>query len=58
MKKTYISPELYMELIQAEQMIAASITKVEGNSGIGMGEGETPTEADTKGNFYGDAVWE
>ena len=58
MKKTYIIPALHVQRVQAEQMIAASITSVGGNSGIGQGTGETPTEADTKGNFYGDAVWE
>ena len=58
MKKTYIAPELYMQLIQAEQMIAASITAVGGNSGIDMGTGETPAEADVKGNFFGDSPWD
>ena len=58
MKKTYIAPELYMQLIQAEQMIAASITNVGGDSGIKIGEGDTPTDADVKGNFFGDSPWE
>ena len=58
MKKTYIAPELYMQLIQAEQMIAASITNVGGDSGIQIGEGDTPTEADVKGNFFGDSPWD
>ena len=58
MKKTYIIPALHVQRVQAEQMIAASITKVGGDSGIGKGEGEVPPEADTKGNFYGSAIWE
>lgn len=64
MKKTYIVPALHVQRVQAEQMIAASITGVGGNSGIQMGEPDptagpgVPTEADTKGNFFGDAVWE
>ena len=58
MKKNYIAPELSEQLMMEEQMIAASITKVEGGSGIEIGEGEAPEEADVKGNFFGDAVWE
>ena len=58
MKKNYIAPELTMQLLQSEQMIATSITNVGGNSSIEMGTGETPEEADAKGNFFGDAAWE
>ena len=58
MKKNYIAPELSEQLMMEEQMIAASITTVGGDSGIEIGTGETPEEADVKGNFFGDAVWE
>lgn len=58
MKKTYIIPALTEQRIQAEQMIAASITGVGGNSGIGQGTGEVPTEADVKGNFYGETIFD
>lgn len=51
-------PALYVQRVQAEQMIAASIRNVGGNSGIELGTDETPTEADAKGNFFGDAAWE
>ena len=42
----------------AEQMIAASITNIGGNSGIGMGDGPVPTDADVKGNFYGETIFD
>ena len=54
MKKTYISPAMDVTLVVAGQMIAASITGVEGP--IGLGEGEAPEEADVKGNSYN--VWD
>ena len=61
MKKTYMTPALYVHHVQTETMIAASITGVGGNSGIGLGEGEIPIdiEADVKeGNFFGESVFE
>ena len=42
----------------AEQMIAASITGIGGNSGIGQGTGEVPADADVKGNFYGETIFD
>ena len=42
----------------AEQMIAASITNIGGNSGIGKGTGEVPIDADVKGNFYGETIFD
>ena len=39
MKKTYIIPAMDVTLVVAGQMIAASITKVDGDSGIGIGTG-------------------
>ena len=62
MKKTYIIPALHVQRVQAEQMIAVSITGVGGNADIEVADPNpttgVPTNADTKGNFYGDAVWE
>ena len=58
MKKTYISPAMDVTYMVAEQMIANSITNVGGNSGIGIGTGETPTDADVKGNFYGESIFD
>ena len=59
MKKTYMTPELYLHHVQTETMIAASITGVGGNAGIGKGEGDIPIEADVKeGNFFGESIFE
>ena len=46
--------------MDAEQMVAASITNVGGDSGLGIGEDETPEEADIKeaGNFFGESIFE
>ena len=57
MKKTYIIPALEVTPVVAEQMIAASITKVDGNSGLELGDGEVPGEADVKGNGGLDFEW-
>ena len=48
MKKTYITPLTIVEFAQAETMMAVSITNVGGDSGIQLGTGDTPDEADTK----------
>lgn len=60
MKKTYIIPALSEHNVQTEMLIAASITTVGGNSGLGMGDGETPAEADVKdaGNYFGESIFE
>lgn len=42
----------------ATQMLAGSVTGVGGNSGIGMGDGDTPSEADVKGNFFGESIFD
>ena len=52
MKKNYIAPSVYVQMIHAENMIAASITKIGGDAGIEIGTGEIPTEADVKGNIF------
>ena len=48
MKKTYIIPVAEPVYVQAENMIAASITGVGGDSDIQIGEGEAPGTADVK----------
>ncbi len=60
MKKTYMTPALSEHTIQTEMLIAASITSVGGNSGIQMGNEETPTEADVKdgGNYFGETIFD
>ena len=60
MKKTYMTPAVYVHHVQTETMIAASITGVGGNSGIGMGtENVIPVEADVKeGNYFGESIFD
>ena len=48
MKKTYIIPATKVEAAVIEEMIAASITGILGDSGLEIGDGETPTDADAK----------
>ena len=57
MKKIYISPAIKNETaMDTENMIAASVTGVGGNSGLEMGDGQTPGTADTKENDWD--IWE
>lgn len=58
MKKTYMIPALYVQRVQIEQMVAASITTIGGNSGIDLGEGDAPAEADVKGNPFGETIFD
>lgn len=49
MKKTvYIAPAIKIAESGLENMICASVTAVGGNAGIELGEGDTPTTADTR----------
>lgn len=48
MKKTYIIPVTEISQGVVEQMIAASITTIGGDSGLQKGEDEIPANADTK----------
>ncbi len=49
MKKTkYIAPDFTLTEYIEEELICASITDVGGNAGIEKGNGETPTEADSR----------
>ena len=59
MKKTYIIPVIEISLGVVEQMIASSITHIEGESNLPIGTGEIPTDADVKesdDNFW-DGEW-
>ena len=58
MKKNYIAPSVYVQMIHAENMIAASITKIGGDANIGIGTGDIPTEADVKGNLFEENVFD
>ena len=58
MKKTYMTPALDVQYVQAETMIAASITGIGGDANIQKGQGETPEEADVKGSFYGETIFD
>ena len=60
MKKTYMTPALSEHTIQTEMLIAASITGVGGNAGIGKGTGDIPEEADVKdgGNYFGETIFD
>jgi hypothetical protein len=57
MKKIYIIPATKVEAAVIEEMIASSITEVGGNSGLGLGDGETPGEADTKEDDFWEGDW-
>ena len=60
MKKTYISPALEIETaMDTESVIAASITRISGDSGLELGTGDDiPTEADAKEDLWGGLDWE
>ena len=44
--------------MDAEEILAASVTSVGGDSGLGLGTGETPTEADAKSSIFDTNPWE
>ncbi len=56
--KKYIAPALDELNVNTEMMIAGSITDIDGNSGIEFGTDETPKEADVKGSFYGETIFD
>ena len=58
MKKNYIAPSVYVQMIHAENMIAASVTGIGGNAGIGLGTGDIPTDADVKGNLFEESAFD
>ena len=58
MKKTYIIPVTEVSFAEAEQIIAASITEIGGDSGLKRGEGDTPDNADAKEfDFFGEEIF-
>ena len=58
MKKSYIIPSIEVSFADVEQIIAASITHIGGDSGLGMNTGETPNEGDAKEfDFFGDNIF-
>lgn len=59
MKKTYLIPVTEISQGVAEQMIAASITNISGDSDLPIGTDEVPSEADVKesGNSFWDGEW-
>ncbi len=54
----YIAPALQELNVNVEMMIAGSITGIGGDSGLQKGEGEVPTDADVKGSFYGETIFD
>lgn len=58
MKKNYIVPALQSMDMNVEQMVAASIKNIGGNSGIQLGEEEVPAEADVNANPFGDSIFD
>ena len=58
MKKTYIIPVTEVSFAEAEQIIAASITKIGGDADLGINTGEVPDEGDVKEfDFFGEEVF-
>ena len=58
-KKTYIIPTIGVSLAEVEQIIAASITGIGGDSGLEINTGEIPDEGDVKEfDFFGDDAFD
>ena len=58
MKKKYIAPALSTEFVEEESMMAASIRTIGGDTDLEIGTGDTPTEADVKGNYFGGSIFD
>jgi hypothetical protein len=59
MKKTYMTPVLDVKHVQAETMIAASITSIAGDTNdLEFGLDDAPEEADVKENYFGETLFE
>ena len=57
MKKEYMAPAIRINDAELEALMnPASITDVGGNSGIEIGTGETPTDADARYGYR--SVWD
>ena len=54
-KKTYQVPAMAETLYEPKSLIAASITNVDGDADIEMGEGEAPAEADSRRRYN---IWD
>jgi len=52
MKKTYIAPVVEGVIMDAESLLAASITGITGDAGINLNEGTTDAEADVKASIF------
>ena len=58
MKKNYIAPILQSMDMDVENMVAASIKTIGGDSNIGFGEGDAPDEADVNDNPFGESLFD
>ena len=59
MKKKYIVPTTEVSLAEAEQVIAASITNVDGDANLPINTGEVPSEGNVKEfDFFGDDIFD
>ena len=47
-KKNYIAPVLYLEDMETEEMICNSIAGIEGDSGLELGIGDVPEDAESR----------
>ena len=54
MKKTYIAPLMEVEVLFEDEMLATSITDIAGDSGMELGTGDVPTDADVSEQIF---VW-
>ena len=55
-EKTYQVPAMAETLYEPKSLIAASITNVDGDADIEMGEGDAPAEADSRRRRHD--IWE
>ena len=47
-KKSYIIPSIEVSFAEVEQIIAASVMNIDGDTNLGLGDGEIPDEADVR----------
>ena len=47
-KKSYIIPSIEVSFAEVEQIIAASVMNIDGDTNLGLGNGEIPDEADVR----------
>lgn len=58
MKKNYIAPKIEITALRTAEMLAASITKVEGDADLRLGEGKAPDEANSHERVWGNTLWD